>query len=89
MIQPNSLLLQTCNKWYWYPSSSFEMYDLFYRLSTIQAADRIVVMDRGQIVEVGNFLIYFECPKYSYQYSFLNLIIHDIFITFFFNSLTL
>lgn len=46
------------------------MYDLLYRLSTIQAADRIVVMDGGQVVEVGKLLIYFECPKYSYQYSF-------------------
>ncbi|MFS7895270.1 putative ABC-type lipopolysaccharide transporter [Helianthus anomalus] len=25
-----------------------------HRLSTVQAADRIVVMDRGQIVEMGN-----------------------------------
>ena len=31
-----------------------------YRLSTIQAADRIVVMDGGQVVEVGFLSIYFE-----------------------------
>ncbi|CAJ1931361.1 unnamed protein product [Sphenostylis stenocarpa] len=30
------------------------MNDLPYRLSTIQAADRIVAMDGGQIVEVGS-----------------------------------
>jgi len=39
------------------------VYDLPYRLSTIQAADRIVVMDGGEIVEVGKLLIHFECPK--------------------------
>lgn len=65
------------------------MYDLRYRLSTIQAADRIVVMDGGQVVEVGELLIYFECPKYSYQHSFLKLIVLDIFISLFFNSLTM
>jgi hypothetical protein len=32
----------------------------FYRLSTIQAADRIVVMDGGQVVEVIFLSIYFE-----------------------------
>lgn len=32
----------------------------FYRLSTIQAADRIVVMDGGQVVEVSFLSIYFE-----------------------------
>jgi len=39
------------------------VYELPYRLSTIQAADRIVVMDGGQIVEVGKQMIHFECPK--------------------------
>lgn len=39
--------------------SDFEVYDLNFRLSTIQAADRIVVMDGGHIVEVGEFSIYF------------------------------
>jgi len=41
------------------------VYGLPYRLSTIQAADRIVVMDGGQIVEVGKLLIHFECSKIS------------------------
>ena len=38
---------------------------ILYRLSTIQAADRIVVMDGGQVVEVGFLSIYFESLKQS------------------------
>ena len=37
------------------PTISFEVYALSCRLSTIQAADRIVVMDKGRIVEVGSW----------------------------------
>jgi ABC-type sulfate/molybdate transport systems ATPase subunit len=55
------------------------MYDLLYRLSTIQAADRIIVMDRGHIVEVGDLMIYFECSNHSYQCSFLNLLLSFIY----------
>jgi ABC-type dipeptide/oligopeptide/nickel transport system ATPase component len=59
------------------------MYDLLYRLSTIQAADRIIVMDKGQIVEVGDLMIYFECPNYFYKCSFLNVSILYILMTCF------
>ena len=38
---------------------------ILYRLSTIQAADRIVVMDGGQVVEVSFLSIHFESLKQS------------------------
>jgi len=57
-------------KWYLIARISFDMYDLLSRLSTIQAADRIVVMDGGQVVEVGILLVHLECPKYSYNIPF-------------------
>lgn len=38
----------------------------FYRLSTIQAADRIVVMDGGKIVEVCSLAIF----KYKFFHLF-------------------
>ncbi|TKY69913.1 ABC transporter B family member 26 [Spatholobus suberectus] len=63
-------------------SASRSVIVIAHRLSTIQAADRIVVMEGGQIVEVGKLLIHFECPKYSYQYSFLKLTL-KIFISLF------
>ncbi|KAL2347386.1 hypothetical protein Fmac_001386 [Flemingia macrophylla] len=44
-------------------SASRSVIVIAHRLSTIQAADRIVVMDGGQIVEVGKLLFHFECPK--------------------------
>ena len=37
-----------------------------HRLSTLKHMDRIVVLDKGKIVEEGNVLDVFESPKHSY-----------------------
>ena len=44
---------------------TLNVYELLCRFSTIQAADRIVVMDGGRVVEVGKPLVHFVLLQYS------------------------